>query len=126
MEARRDKKKKIAFAVLGLALALLTLELGSFLVLSAVEGRWMTPAAVRDERSAVPQTGAEAERPGEEDAVARDLLATSVLHPYLGYVRDPASVELGNANEESHWFGFIQNRHDLFLEPDPARVVVRD
>lgn len=122
MDAPRNRK--IAFVLLGLLFALLVLELGSFLILSAVEGRWMPPGAVRAERGAISASGVDVARPGEEDAVVRQLLATSVIHPYLGFVRDPASVELGNAHPQSHEFGFIQNRHSLFLEPSPERVVV--
>ena len=118
---KTSRGKKTAFTVLGLTLAGLALELGSFLVLSAVSGRMATWSATRSERSAIAEPASEEARGA---TIARELLAQSVIHPFLGYVRDPDSVELGNFNEEAQAFGFIQNRSRLFHKPSPERLVV--
>lgn len=120
---RPSGSRKLWFTLLAAIVGWIAVELGSFLLLSAVEGRWTTYSRIRALRVARLEAGG-GPAPAERDPVVGNLLATSVIHPFLGYVRDPASVPLASFNAESQQFGFIQNRHSLFAEPEPDQVVV--
>lgn len=118
-----SRTRKAVFSLLGLGLTLAILELGAFLVLSAGEGRWMIWSEVRALRQVQIATESDPTVPGDDDQINVNV-ANSVIHPFLGFVRDPATVALGRFNAQAHDFGFIQNRHTLFQQPSSNRVVI--
>ncbi len=101
MDGLMERKRLVFKIVLGF-LALLLLELGSALVLWARDGAWPSPsrrAKVREQAkvaTAAAVGGRDAERVrqqlerGEEVAEPAAAGDDQTLHPYLGFVQDPA------------------------------------
>lgn len=122
------RRRRLAF---GLAVALLgfaALEAFSCAALRVVEGRWVTLhdlAAVRARRASGDRQADLAQDPGRHGERIRDA---HVLHPFLGYVMDPALVGRSAAklgiDRLSLELGFPRNKSSVLQKPDPRRVVV--
>lgn len=120
-------------AALRLVLALVSLELGSAVALSALDRRLFLPGRLDAERARLASSAAEepaAAEPGPAGEVDQALLLRlrdQVVHPYVGYVFDPSfntpqtMAELGGRRITQ--YGFIGDE-GFFHAPSPERVVV--
>ena len=120
--------RRILFFLATFVLVVLLLELGSLLLLSVVEGRFVGPAVLREEREAIwseeisrPEAGAD-DSATSNPAFERRLQELNVIHPFLGYVRNPEFSPDGYDAEALEW-GFF-SRGPIFYEPSEERVVV--
>jgi hypothetical protein len=109
------------------ALVLLSVELGSFVLLSVRAGEPVGYADIRAEqrRSADPSP-VETNRPSTNWRNSR-VGRPPVLHPFIGYVDDPGAELEGDTtgfSSQAADFGFPQNQHDLIRDREHNTVVV--
>lgn len=113
--------------LLAVVLLVLVLELMAFLGLSVLYRRLATPGFLQAQRDAA-ISGLESSPTAETfENLSSDMRAGQVLHPYLGFVADPAdaSTTAGPAfNPRSTDFGFPRNRADLLADPADNEVTV--
>jgi hypothetical protein len=117
------------FALLTGLLALVLLEVGSFLLLSVERGEVVTFSALdrlRESRGDVAVV--EIAKRAKDWRGHRIATQSSVLHPFLGYVSDPSFYEekrrSWNLSERAMDFGFPLNLEDPFRQPSKQELVV--
>ena len=125
------KRRLIFFSILFLVLTLIA-EALAFLALSAIEGRLATPGHMAASRRAIadlPEPESERETNPFESSFdyAEAYLSHVALHPYLGYVIDPA-MNKNRGHIRRRWegnqvspLGFVGESR---IEADPGKVVV--
>ncbi len=118
------------FRLLALLLAVVVVELGSFLLLSIASGKIVTYGDLRARQGS--RQHSEAVDVGErKDEVAllteHRMRQVPPLHPYTGYVADPETTWLAKIpgfSSQAANLGFPYNRNDLFWEPSDQRLVI--
>lgn len=119
--------KKGIFVVLTTAVAVVLLELGSFAILSLVQGGAVSYGDLRRLRDSR-QESSEAEAAAEEkDWREHRMTGPPALHPYIGYVANPfPDRRRGNPqlSAEAADYGVPMNTADLFRQVDEAEVVI--
>lgn len=127
-----SRRRRLGFVALAVLLAGVVLEVGAWLLLASDLGTpvpWTVLAQRRRELLEATEPGVDdfdgldgsgtTEDPG--DPVEQRVERTTVLHPFLGFVRAPGT--LSEFSKDSTAFGFGQNT-GFFFEPSPERVVV--
>ena len=118
--------RHVLLALLTGALSVFVVETASFLLLSLSAGRWMTWARAATERAA--RRGQEvdpAAGPGTSAGEhVRNVQSQAVLHPFVGYVRNPRAYVGQQGHPEALEFGFPFGRVPIFHGPSSERVVV--
>lgn len=104
--AKLDGKKKLLFSALLLLGVVAVLEVSSALALRVRDGSWPSPSRFREERERVAGVASAADAPPAADA------SDQVLHPFLGFVQDPAV-------SQPYWAVDVQG---FPVVPPPAEV----
>ena len=107
------KTKRILFSFLTVLAVLVIVEVGAALLLGMSQGNWPSLGQTATRRDAV--LGGEADLSDPVAAAADRLQTPHVLHPYLGFTRDP---EAGAARS------WKAPEEELFFEPSSDRVVI--
>ncbi len=139
--------RRLLMVVLMVALTVGIIEVLSFVVLGVIDRGWPSWSSLQGERSVIADSqereaaaDAAEERPGglspskprfAEDEVNRWLLRINereVVHPYVGFVEqrheDDAVRGREDRNVEANRYGYPRNKHGIFYEPQPDRLVV--
>ncbi|MBD3308741.1 hypothetical protein GF339_20170, partial [candidate division KSB3 bacterium] len=110
-----SRKKKILFSLVLLGITYLCLELLSLFVFFLVEGTFIPLTTYQKQRLAL--VDPEAVQQPLENRVVMSFKTREVIHPYLGFVKDPHTVS-GHSE-----IGFPGERSPLRSPPDNALVI---
>jgi len=90
MVRQLNNRKKILFSLILCLAGYVFLELGAFAIYSIAEGRVFSLSGMQDERSSISGASTSLAQGGTMDWWGK---FHEVIHPYLGFVRDPSKME---------------------------------
>ncbi|MBZ0111090.1 MAG: hypothetical protein K8J08_01380 [Thermoanaerobaculia bacterium] len=122
------RRRKLLFPILALLVVVLCIEGGTAILLRLTntqdEGN-VTLAGLEAQRQRLLGESTSPEVLAPENTTSPEWRSREVVHPYLGFVTDPALWEHSDLDAETSRYGFPFNTGSrLFFEPSEDRIVV--